>query len=86
MTMHALQAIDERIAQLQARRAAMLARERDRARKRDTRRKILLGSGLVALVREGDTEAEQVYRRIRAGLDERSAKALDGWEPAGGAP
>ena len=84
--MQALQAIDARIAQLQARRAAMLARERDRARQRDTRRKILIGAGLVALVREGDTEAEQVYRRIRTGLDERSAKTFDGWEPAGGAP
>ena len=62
----------------------MRVHERDRARKRDTGRKALLGAGRLALLRSGDTEAEQVCRRIRAGLDERSARTFDGWRPAGG--
>ena len=83
--MKTIQALDKRIEQLKQRRAAVVARERARERKRDARCKILLGSGLLALVRDGDAQAEAVYSRIRGTLDERSAQAFQGWtgEPAG---
>ena len=83
--MKTVQALDKRIEQLKQQRAAVVARERVRERKRDTRRKILLGSGLLALVRDGDAEAAAVYNRIRGTLDERSAQAFKGWteEPIG---
>ena len=77
--MKTVQALDKRIEQLKQQRAAVVARERVRERKRDTRRKILLGSGLLALVRDGDAEAAAVYRRIRDTLDRRSAQAFEGW-------
>ena len=71
--------IDRQIAQLKERRAAVVARERARERKRDTRCKILLGGGLLSLVKGGDADATAVYRRIRGTLDERAAQAFDGW-------
>ena len=77
-----LQTLDEQIERLRQQRAAVAARERERERKRDARRKVLLGAGLLALVRNGDTEADHVYGRIRAGLDARAAKPFDGWKPA----
>ena len=76
-----LQAIDEQIEKLKQRRAAVKAREHANERKRDTRRKVLLGAGLLALVRNGDVEAVTVYGRIRAALNEREAKPFEGWEP-----
>lgn len=77
--MKTVQALDQRIAQLKQQRAAVAARERARERKRDTRCKIILGSGLLALVRAGDPQAVAVYRTIRSSLDERAAKAFEGW-------
>ena len=77
--MKTIHALDKRIKQLKQRRAAVVARERARERKRDARCKILLGGGLLALVRDGDAQAAQVYSRIRETLDERSAQAFKGW-------
>ena len=74
-----VESLDNKIAQLKARRAAKVARERTRERKRDTRCKILLGAGLLSLVNGGDADATAVYRRIRATLVQRDAKAFDGW-------
>lgn len=76
-----LQAIDEQIEKLKARRAQIQARDLERERKRDTRRKIIIGAGLLKLVRHGDVEAVRVYGRIRGALDEREAKPFEGWEP-----
>ena len=75
-----LESLDKQIKQLQARRAAVAARERERERKRDARCKILLGGGLVALVEDGDAEAAAVYRRIRVALGAPAAKAFEGWD------
>ena len=77
--MATVDSIDKQIAQLKQRRAAVAARERARERKRDARCKILLGGGLLALVRDGDRQAVAVYRAIRSSLDKRSAKAFEGW-------
>ena len=81
MATDTIAALDKRIKELQARRAAVVGRERERERKRDTRRKVILGAGLLALVRKGDPAAEQVYGRVRAGLDAGEAKPFEGWEP-----
>ena len=78
--MATVDALDRQIAQLKERRAAVVARERARERKRDARCKILLGSGLLALVKEGDAEAAAVYRRIRVALGAPAAKAFEGWD------
>ena len=75
-----LESLDKQIKQLQARRAAVAARERERERKRDARCKIILGIGLLDLVRDGDQDATEVYRRIREALDERRARAFEGWD------
>ena len=81
--------LERRISQFQARRALVLARQREVERKRDTRCKILLGAGLLTLVRAGDGPARELYRRIRAAIPERPARAFEGWkgepkeEPAG---
>ena len=87
--MGTLESIDQQIAQLKERRAAVLARERDRQRKRDARCKVILGGGLLARVRAGDRQAAEVYRVIRGSLDPRSAAAFEGWpgepEPTEGA-
>ena len=80
--MDRLQALDKQIEKLQDRRAAMVAREQTRERKRDARCKVLLGVGLLALVRAADPEAAAVYRRIMTRLDERAAKAFEGWDGA----
>ena len=77
--MATVESLDKRIAQLKQQRADMLARERVKERKRDTRCKIHLGGGLLSLVNRGDADATAVYRRIRGTLDERAAKAFDGW-------
>ena len=77
--MKTVQALDKRIEQLKQQRAAVVARERARERKRDARCKILIGGGLLALVRDGDAQAVAVYSRIRGTLDERSAQAFQGW-------
>ena len=74
-----VESLDNKIAQLKARRAAVKSREMMRERKRDVRCKILLGGGLLSLVKGGDADATAVYRRIRGTLDERAAKAFDGW-------
>lgn len=71
--------LEAQIARLQERKAAIEARRRERERKRDARCKILLGAGLVRLVRNGDEAATAVYRQIKTGLDERAAKAFEGW-------
>ena len=78
----ALERLDLKIEQLTARRAAIIARTKETERKRDTRRKVILGVGLIALVRAGDDEAAAVYQRIRTGLDPRQAAPFDGWVPA----
>ena len=80
-----LQTIDDQIETLKRRRAAVRAREAARERKRDTRRKILLGAELVKLVGDGDEPAAALYRRIRATVAVgRNAAVFEGWEPTAG--
>ena len=80
-TMPTIADIDAQIAQLQERRRGMAARERERARKLDVRRKIILGGGLIALVGDGDREAAAVLGRLRTALSKRDQSAFVGWVP-----
>jgi len=56
------------------------ARERTVERKRDTRRKVILGGALLELAnRDGDAAA--MIKRLVAGLSrDRDRKSFDGWE------
>ncbi|MEO0915700.1 MAG: hypothetical protein AAFY31_01775 [Pseudomonadota bacterium] len=59
------------------------ARVRTKARKLDTRRKIVLGGGLIALARNGDTAAQQLIQKIIEHHDtERHQSPFDGWSPS----
>lgn len=77
----ALERLDLKIEQLAAKRAGIIARAKETERKRDTRRKVLLGAGLIALVRARDAPAVEMYGRIRQGLAERQAAPFEGWAP-----
>jgi len=63
-----------------ARLQAAEARERTVERKRDTRRKVILGGALLELAgRDGD--AATMIKRLVAGLSrDRDQKSFDGWE------
>lgn len=50
--------------QLKAREELSAARMKTKARKLDTRRKIVLGGGLIALARGGDTAAQHLIQKI----------------------
>jgi len=63
--------LDRRIEQLQALRQRRLALARERERKRDTRRKVIIGGGLLALIRRGDQAAAEVGRKILQGASKR---------------
>jgi len=80
-TRHRISALDERIRVLEERRDRLKKAEAERERKRDTRRKILLGARLVALVRDGDEQAKAVYARACADLSDRERRVFEGWEP-----
>lgn len=56
--------LDRRIERLQALRERRLALNRERKRKRDTRRKIVLGGGLQRLIKNGDRQAAEVAERV----------------------
>ena len=71
--------LDARIAQLQARRDAAVARERERERKRDTRRKVIAGGGLFALAKSGDEQARAVLTRVLNAVPDRSRAPFAGW-------
>ena len=77
-------ALDKRIAELQARRQRHLAVNRERERRRDRQRRIILGGGLLARARNGDAAAQRLVDGIRGGLTRESdRKAFEGWELPG---
>lgn len=63
-----------------ARLQAAEARERTAERKRDTRRKVILGGALLELASR-DAEAEKMITRLVSGLSRDSdRKSFDGWK------
>lgn len=72
-----IHSIDERLARLRARRERLLARAGHAERKRDTRRKILIGAAVLAAIdREGVPNMQSAIE-LRRWLDERLARPHD---------
>jgi hypothetical protein len=72
-----IQSIDERLARLRARRERLLARAGHAERKRDTRRKILIGGAVLAAIdREGVPQMRSAAE-LRRWLDARLARPHD---------
>lgn len=66
--------------QMNARNELSVARAKAKARKLDTRRKIVLGGGLIALARNGDTTAQHLIQKIVEHHDtEGRQSAFEGW-------
>lgn len=71
---------EKRYAQARARLMALKNREATRARKLDTRRKIILGGALVDLAARDSNAAAMLDRLIRNLAREQDRKAFDGWD------
>ena len=76
---------EKRYAQARARLMALKNRESTRARKLDTRRKIILGGALVDLAGRDSNAAAMLDRLIRNLAREQDRKAFDGWDWRAGA-
>ena len=85
-----LERAEKRYAQAKARLLALKNREATKARKLDTRRKIILGGALVDLAERDSNAAAMIERLIRNLPREQDRKAFDGWDvktaPASPAP
>lgn len=71
---------EKRYAQARARLMALKNREATRARKLDTRRKIILGGALVDLAGRDSNAAAMLDRLIRNLVRAQDRKAFDGWD------
>jgi hypothetical protein len=72
-----IHAIDERVARLRAAKGRMLARANRTERKRDTRRKILIGGAVLAAVKHGGMPALSTESELMGWLDERLTREHD---------
>jgi hypothetical protein len=72
-----VQSIDERVARLRARRGRLLARAGLAERKRDTRRKILIGGAVLAAIGREGVPSMQSASELHRWLDERLARPHD---------
>ena len=70
---------EKRYAQAKARLLALKNREATKARKLDTRRKIILGGALVDLAERDSNAAVMIERLIRNLPREQDRKAFEGW-------
>ena len=77
-----LERINKQLQQLEEQKKVLLARERERERKADTRRKILIGAGLIEYARK-DSMAGGILSIVIQGLREggRNRELFDGWQP-----
>ena len=80
MTADRVARLDERIAQLRARRDKMLAQNRTNERKRDTRRKIVLAGALIARARRGDEIATRAIQQAAADIADRDRSLFADWD------
>ena len=71
---------EKRYAQAKARLLALKNREATKARKLDTRRKIILGGALVDLAMRDSNTAAMIERLIRNLPREQDQKAFEGWD------
>ena len=72
-----IHSIDERLARLRARRERLLARAGQAERKRDTRRKILIGAAVLAAIDRDGVPGMRSMIELRRWLDERLARPHD---------
>jgi hypothetical protein len=72
-----IRAIDERLARLRAARSRLVARATSTERKRDTRRKILVGATILAAVEHGGVPALGTTRELLDWLDARLTRSHD---------
>ncbi len=71
---------EKRYAQAKARLLALKNREATKARKLDTRRKIILGGALVDLAERDSNAAAMIERLIRNLPREQDQKTFEGWD------
>ena len=71
---------EKRYAQAKARLLSLKNREATKARKLDTRRKIILGGALVDLAERDSNAAAMIERLIRNLPREQDRKAFEGWD------
>ena len=81
-----LERAEKRYAQAKARLLALKNREATKARKLDTRRKIILGGALVDLAMRDSNAAAMVERLVRNLPREQDRKAFEGWDAKQPAP
>ena len=67
--------------QARARLQRLEARERSEERKRDTRRKVILGGALIELAARDADAAAMIARLVRGLSREPDRKAFEGWSP-----
>ena len=79
-----LERAEKRYAQAKARLLALKNREATRARKLDTRRKIILGGALVDLAQRDSHAAAMIERLMRNLPREQDRKAFEGWDRTAG--
>ena len=79
-----LERAEKRYAQAKARLLALKNREATRARKLDTRRKIILGGALVDLATRDSNAAAMLDRLIRNLARAQDHKAFEGWDRTAG--
>jgi large subunit ribosomal protein L7/L12 len=72
-----IRAIDERLARLRAERSRLAARVSHTERKRDTRRKILVGAAVLAAVEHNGVPALRTNRELLEWLDTRLTRPHD---------
>ena len=72
-----IQALDERLTRLRVEKSRLIARESKTERKRDTRRKILIGGAVLAAVDHEGVPAMRSTSELRRWLDARLTRAHD---------
>jgi len=70
--------IEKKMAVLKARKATLLAAEKKLERKRDARRKIILGAIMLKSARENEASKDKVLNMVN-GMAERDRKLFDGY-------
>ena len=76
-----LERAEKRLAQMRARVQALRNREATKARKLDTRRKVILGGALMELAGRDDGTRAMLDRLVRNLARKQDRTAFDGWDP-----
>ena len=76
-----LERAEKRLAQMRARVQALRNREATKARKLDTRRKVILGGALIELAARDDSARAMLDRLVKGLGREQDRAAFEGWAP-----